>query len=487
MTDLAGMDATAQAELARAGEATPLELVEAAIARIEAINPELNAVIHTLFDQAREAAQAELPDGPFKGVPLLLKDLGPSLAGAPLHMGMRYLKERDFRGPLDGFLIEKFKRAGFVIVGKTNVPELGIPPTTEPVAYGPTLNPWDTARTPHGSSGGSAAAVASGMVPVAHANDGGGSIRIPAAANGLVGLKPTRQRISQGPLSGDFAGGLGHEGVVSRSVRDTAAVLDAVQGYMPGDPYAAPDPARPYSDEVGADPGRLKVALWTEPTIEVEVEPGPLVAVDDAAQLLESLGHAVEPLDLGPLRTMQGFESFKIRYGGGFAALLDQLGLVGGQPITAEDVEPLTWALAEFGRRHTAADFVAAISAHQTLNRVSAGMVADGGFDLVLSPTMGEPPAPLGSYDDTGPEPLAAFDRARLTACFTGPANVGGEPAISLPLHWNDEGLPIGVQLAAPFGREDVLIRVAAQLEQARPWADRRPGVWAGDRIGGAA
>ncbi len=474
--DFAGTDATAQAELVRSGEATALELVDAAIERIEALNPELNAVIHPLFEEARTAAAGDLPDGPFKGVPLLLKDLGPSLAGAPLHMGMNYLKERDFRGPLDSFLVEKLRAAGFIFVGKTNTPEVGIPPTTEPVAYGATKNPWDTTRTPHGSSGGSAAAVASGMVPIAHANDGGGSIRIPASACGLVGLKPTRQRISQGPLVGDFVGGLGHEGFVSRTVRDTAAAIDAVEGYMPGDPYAAPDPERPYIEEVGADPGKLRIGLWTEPTIDVEPDPEVVTAANEAAKLLESLGHTVEPVDTSALGMFEGYETFKARYGVGFAALLDQLGVLGGKPIEAEDVEPLTWALAEVGRAQSGKDFEAVIGQHQVLSRVMAGLM-EANADLILSPTIGEPPVPLGTYDDTGPDPLAGFERAMITGAFTAAFNITGQPAISLPLHWSPEGLPVGVQLIAPFGREDLLIRVAAQLEQAQPWADRRPPV----------
>ena len=238
------MDATAQAELVRTGEVSPAELVEEAIARIEELNPQINAVIHELFDQGRaEAASPDLPDGPFKGVPFLLKDLGAAYAGQPLHLGMKLLKEADFRAPVDTTLAQRFRAAGFVVVGKTNTPELGILPTTEPEAYGPSRNPWDTARTTGGSSGGSGAAVASGMVPIAHANDGGGSIRIPASINGLVGLKPTRQRITEGPLVGDIMTGLTAELVVSRSVRDTAAVLDAVEGPAPGDPYVAPAPA----------------------------------------------------------------------------------------------------------------------------------------------------------------------------------------------------------------------------------------------------
>src|SRR3954471_21577622 len=265
--DFAHLDATAQAELVSSGEASPTELVDAAIARVEALNPELNAVIHDLSEEGRQAAAGELPDGPFKGVPFLFKDIGAALAGQPYHLGSRVLKDVDFRIPVDTYLGARFRDAGFVTIGKTNVPELGILPTTEPVAYGPSRNPWDTSRPTGGSSGGAAAAVASGMVPVAHANDGGGSIRIPAAANGLVGLKPTRQRISEGPLIGDNMSGLTAELVVSRSVRDTAAVLEAGRGPAPGDPYVAPPPARPYTEEVGADPGQLRIGLLTEPML----------------------------------------------------------------------------------------------------------------------------------------------------------------------------------------------------------------------------
>src|SRR5918996_4337992 len=255
--DLAGLDATAQAELVRTGEATPLELVDDAIERIEALNPKLNAVIHELFEEGREAAQRELPDGPFKGVPFLLKDLGAAFAGDPLHLGMRFLKEAEFRAPLDTYLAQRFRAAGFVTLGKTNTPELGILPTTEPKAYGPSRNPWNLKHSTGGSSGGSGAAVASGMVPVAHANDGGGSIRIPASECGLVGLKPTRARVSQGPDVGEGWAGATIDGVVTRSVRDTAAALDWIGRPMPGDPYIAPPFARPLAQQVGAPVGRL--------------------------------------------------------------------------------------------------------------------------------------------------------------------------------------------------------------------------------------
>ena len=285
--DLTEMDATAQAELVRSGEASPSELVEAAIERAERLNPELNAIIHSFYDEAEQQAAGELPDGPFRGVPFLLKDLGAGLAGQPIHLGMRALKEADFRLPVDTVLGARFRDAGFVTIGKTNVPELGILPTTEPVAYGATRNPWNLEHTPGGSSGGSGAAVAAGIVPVAHANDGGGSIRIPASHNGLVGLKPTRQRTSQGPLVGDSLSGLTEELVVSRSVRDTAAILEAVHGAVPGDPYFAPPPERPYTEEVGADPGKLRIGLTVEAFVEQEVDPRVQESARSAAALLE--------------------------------------------------------------------------------------------------------------------------------------------------------------------------------------------------------
>ena len=476
---LARLDATAQAELVRSGKASPLELVDAAIERIEALNPELNAVIHPLFDQGREAASGELPDGPFKGVPFLLKDLGAAFAGDPLHMGMSFLKEAGFRAPFDTYLAQRFRDAGFVTVGKTNTPELGILPTTEPDAYGATRNPWDRSRSPGGSSGGSAAAVASGMVAVAHANDGGGSIRIPASACGLVGLKPTRQRTSAGPLAGDHMSGLSEELVVSRSVRDTAAVLDAVHGPAPGDPYVAPPPQRPYLDEASTEPGPLRVGLATRPLLDVTPDPAVVEAARDAGQLLESLGHAVEEGGPGGMEGMDVVDTFLTRWMAGQAITLDQLGAIVGREVRPEDVEPLTWALAEEGRRRSAGQYLGAVAQHQGAARAIAGWF-ESGFDLLLTPTMGEPPTPLGTFDDSGPEPLRTIQRGVQTAAFTAIFNATGQPAISLPLHWNDTGLPIGVQLIAPCGREDVLIRVAAQLERARPWADRLPPAFAG-------
>jgi amidase len=477
---LALMDATAQAELVRTGEASPAELVEAAIARVEELNPGLNAVIHPLFDEGREAAANGLPDGPFRGVPFLFKDIGAMLAGQPLHLGMKALKEIDFRAPLDSYLGQRFRDAGLVTIGKTNVPELGILPTAEPQAYGPTHNPWDTGRSSGGSSGGAAAAVASGMVPIAHANDGGGSIRIPASHCGIVGLKPTRQRISEGPITGDNMSGMTCELVVSRSVRDVAAVLDAVQGPAPGDPYVAPPPARPYVEELEADPGKLRIALATSSAARIEVEPAVVEAAREAAKLLESLGHSVEERGLTEITGGDDelIDTFMTRWMAGQASSLDQLGTVIGRELGPDDVEPLTWALAEEGRRRSAGDYLNAVGRHHLVTRaISAVFVA--GIDLLLTPATGEPAPPLGSYDDSGPDPLAAIRRAYKTAAFSGLFNATGHPAISLPLHWTDEGLPLGAQLVAPHGGEDLLIRVAAQLERARPWADRTPPVFA--------
>jgi amidase len=476
--ELARMDATAQADLVRRGEATPAELAEAAIARVEAVNDEVGAVIHPLFEEGLAAASTELPDGPFKGVPFLLKDLGAAFAGQPLHLGMQYLKDRDFRAPVDTYLAQRFRAAGLVTIGKTNAPELGILPTTEPRAYGATRNPWDLGRSAGGSSGGSAAAVAAGMVPFAHANDGGGSIRIPAANCGLVGLKPSRQRISEGPLIGDIMSGLTCELCVSHSVRDTAALLEAVHGPAPGDPYVAPPPLRSYTEEVGSDPGELRIGLWTEAMIEQAADPEVVVAARGAVKLLEGLGHTVEEPDLTMIRSIDLVQPFLVRWAAGQASILDQLGMATGNAIGPGDVEPLTWALAEIGRRHSAGEYLAAVGQHQAMSRMFAGL-HESGFDLLLSPTMGEPPPPIGSFDDSGPEPLVAFERAFLSGCFTAPFNASGQPAISLPLHWSEEGLPIGIQLVAPLGREDLLLRVASQLEQAAPWADRTPLVFA--------
>jgi amidase len=472
------LDATAQAELVRRREVTPLELVDAAIARIEKRNPELNAVITPLFDQARErAASGDLAEGPFRGVPFLVKDLLLQTQGDPHYAGTAFLKQLGWRSDHDTWLASRLRAAGFVFLGKTNVPELGPLPTTEPRAFGPTRNPWNPAHSPGGSSGGSAAAVASGMVPAAHANDGGGSIRIPASACGLVGLKPTRGRTSLGPDIGEYWAGAVAEHVVTRSVRDSAAILDAVSGVMTGDPYAAPPPARPFVAEVGSDPGRLRVGLLTRsPQAEVVTHPDCVEAARETAALLESLGHDVEEAHPEAL-----FDPELVANAGritlaGAARDLEVWGEKIGRPLTPEDVEPYTWALAQLGRTLTATQYLESVEA---VHAISRRLVAwwEEGFDLLLTPTLMQPPAELGSFESTPEDPLAP-GRVSIPYCaFTLPFNSTGQPAISLPLAWNAAGLPIGSQLAAAQGREDLLLRVAAQLEEARPWRDRWPPI----------
>src|SRR5437773_2211178 len=339
--DRAWLGATGQADRVRRRQASPVEVVEAAIARIEQTNPELNAVIIPRFEKARaEAASPALPEGPFRGVPFLLKDLICCSAGDPHHMGTRFLRDLGFIAPLDTYLAEKFRAAGFVSLGKTNTPELGTLPTTEPEAYGPSRNPWDTSRSTGGSSGGSAAAVAAGMVPAAHANDGGGSIRIPASACGLVGLKPSRGRTSLAPEFGDLNCGLVCEHVLCRSVRDTAAILDAVHGPATGDPYVAPPPERPYLEEVGRDPGRLRVGLRTAaPGGQFETHPDCVTAVEAAGTLLESLGHFVEESAPDAIDDPEYIERFIARWLAGIGFDVDYWTRKTGREVTADGVE----------------------------------------------------------------------------------------------------------------------------------------------------
>src|SRR2546429_4257748 len=378
----------------------------------------------------------------------------------------------------DTYLVAKSRAAGLVFVGRTNVPELGSLPTTEPDAYGPTRNPWDTARSSGGSSGGAAAAVAAGLVPAAHANDGGGSIRIPASECGLVGLKPSRGRISCGPGLGELLGGLATEGVLTRSVRDTAAILDVIAGPMPGDPYTAPPPARPFAAEVGAAVGKLRVGLLTRPPGgQFASHPDTVAAAEGAARLLTSLGHTVEASHPEALDDLESARHFTTMYATGMAHLLDVLGLIVGRKLGPEDVDALNWGLAEMGRC-PAEEYLAAREWIARYTRRVASWWA-GGFDLLLTPTLTAPPPPLGHFAPDPRDPLTVGIRASQLAAFTSPFNLTGQPAISLPLPWGTEGLPIGVQLVAAYGREDLLIRVAAELEAARPWADRRPPVHA--------
>jgi amidase len=472
------LDATAQAELVANGDVTPQELVEAAIARIEAENPRVNAVITTMFDKARASLDA-LPDGPFRGVPFLLKDAVAHSAGDPYHCGMQVLKDAGYVAPHDTVLVTRYRAAGFVILGKTNLPELAFSITTEPRAYGATRNPWNVDHSPGGSSGGSGAAVAAGMVAVAHGNDMGGSIRAPSSACGLVGLKPTRARNSLGPDFGDYWGLTTHEHVLTRSVRDTAAVLDATAGPAPGDPYFAPPPARPFLDEVGADPGRLRIGFRTRgPGRDDEAHPDCVAAVVNAARLLESLGHEVAAVDVPALDDAAYHETAGSLFPVFLARELDRWSAILGREIRPSELEPFNAQMAEGGRKVSGAQYLAGTEAANHYSRRLASWwnaeSPDGGWDVLVTPQLGAPPPRIG---ELGPDSdlESHLEKMGTVAQFTMPFNLTGQPAVSLPLHWNDAGLPIGVQFVAAYGREDVLLRLAAQLEAAQPWADRHP------------
>ncbi len=471
---VAFMDATAQAELVRNKEVKPIELVEGAIQRIEDLNPTLNAVIYKLYEDARETAEGDIPDGPFTGVPFLLKDLLAAYAGAPLTNGCAFLK--DFVPDHDSELVARFKRSGLITLGKTNTPEFGLTVTTEPTLFGPTRNPWDLGRTTGGSSGGSAAAVITGQVAMAHANDGGGSIRIPASCCGVFGLKPTRARNPLGPDYGDVITGLICEHVVTRSVRDSATMLDSLSGPEVGDPYAAPPPERPYAQEVGAEPGRLRIAFSTEAYTGVPVDPDCVAAVRDVAALCSQLGHEVEEtvpdVSVDPDAYSQAFLSQWTGYTGW---VIDTLAKVTGRTPTAEGFEPATWQIYERNRDEVSgADYLRGLHTLQQFTRDMGRFMVD--YDAWLTPTMAKPPVHLGSIVGTPTDnpagylvPLGEFSP------FTGLCNATGQPGMSIPLIWNSKGLPIGVHFAGRFGDEATLFRLAAQLEEARPWAHRRP------------
>jgi len=471
--DTAWLDATAQAELVRSKEVSPAELVAEAITRMEKLNPRLNAVIHELYDRARAEAAGELPDGPFRGVPFLLKDLGAELAGTPFNEGTDF--SADYISPVTQELTQRYIDAGFVICGKTNTPELGILPTAEPRRFGASRNPWNTEHSTGGSSGGSAAAVASGMVPAAHGNDGGGSIRIPASCCGLVGLKPTRGRNSLAPQYGDMMGGLVAEHVVSRSVRDSAAILDVTAGPVPGDPYWAPPRRGPsFAAAASTAPASLRIGLLTASPTGSDVHADCVAAAESAAALCESLGHKVEVADLA----VEG-DAFVGHFINQWAcsnawAIGDWETRV-GRPVEEADVEPLSWALIQLGRSVNGAQYLAAVQELQKISRQIARYFEE--IDVLLTPTLAEPPAPLGTFDSPPGEPLAGLFRAAAYVPFTPPFNVTGQPGISLPLHWNGENLPIGVQFVGRFGDEETLLSLAGQLEQASPWAARRPPV----------
>lgn len=469
-SELSWIDGMGMAELVRNKEVTPAELVEVVIERIERVNPQLNAIVTKMYDEARLSASSELPDGPFTGVPFLLKDLQAAFQGVKMTAGSRYL--RDFVPNLDSELVRRYKKAGLIVAGKTNTPEFGIMPTTEPELFGATRNPWDISRSTGGSSGGSAAAVAAGIVPVAHANDGGGSIRIPASCCGVFGLKPTRGRNPLGPHFGDVFGGLVAEHVVSRSVRDSAAMLDATSGPDLGDPYFAPAPARPFIREVGADPGKLRIAWTTKALTGVLVHQDCVAAVEETAKLCSELGHELIE-DTPQLDGNMLTQAFMCLWAAGAAWQIDSMSYAVGRGPEPDELEPLTRALVEMGREQSAPAYLMSVQILQTYGRRMAHFMQK--YDVLLTPTLAEPPLPLGTLDSTAENPMAGMRRSALFVPFTPICNGTGQPAMSVPLYWNDEGLPIGSQFIGRFGDEATLFRLAAQLETARPWAGKYP------------
>jgi amidase len=470
--DTTWLDATAQADLVRRGEVSPSELVAAAIDRIERVNPVLDAVVRTRFDLARAEAAAGGPDAPFRGVPILFKDLGCVVAGEATSFGIGPL--RDVVWPITSFLAEQFLAAGFIVLGRTNAPEFGTTVTTEARSFPPARNPWDPSRSTGGSSGGSAAAVACGMVPVAHANDGGGSIRIPASECGLVGLKPTRARVSQGPLVGEGWAGGTIDGAVTRTVRDAAAILDVISARAPGEPYYAPPLPRRLAEEVGADPGRLRIGLVDHAIGDRFLDdPQCREAVGATGRLLESLGHEVS-LSAPDAMFNEEFERhFLAIIAADTEATFQAFEMLLGRPIGDDEIEPRNAAHRQAGRTLGAVGYLHSRAWIGTWARQMASWWLD--HDLLLTPTVAARPPELGWFTAAGQE-----EESRRISSFipyTSQFNMTGQPAVSLPLHWTPDGLPVGVQLVAAYGREDLLVRVASQLEQAAPWHDRRPGV----------
>jgi len=487
-------DGLGLAELIKMGDVSAQEVCEEAISRIETFNPALNAVIQPMFDRALQAIDAGLPDGPFRGVPFLLKDLVAAYAGVPLTAGSKAY--RNYIPVQDSELVVRFKKAGLVILGKTNCPEFGLLGVTEPELHGPTRNPWNIGHTPGGSSGGSAAAVAAGMTPLASGGDGGGSIRIPSSHCGLFGLKPTRGRNPTGPVYGALWQGAVVEHILSRSVRDSAAVLDATCGADAGAPYIIPAPERPYLEEAKREPGALKIALNTRSHIDTEVHPECVQAVREAARLLESLGHTVE--EARPDLDGQALaKSYLTMYFGEMAADIEALTPILGRKATRHDVESLTWTLGLMGRTFSAGHFVRSMREWDIAAREMGRFHQR--YDLYMTPTVAYPPVRIGELNPKPAERVAMnvinalglgkllqlsgiTDKLAIESLsrtpFTQLANFTGQPAMSVPLHWTADGLPCGVQFIGRFGDEATLFRLAAQLEGAKPWFDRRPPLW---------
>jgi amidase len=471
-SDLMFRPAIELAGMVRSGEVSARELVECSLERIEELNPTLNAFVDVDAERALASAEkiGQDDERPFAGVPVAIKNNRP-VEGLRLTYGCSLMAENlcDY----DHNITRRLKQAGFVIVGTTTLPEYGILPTTEARLFGPTRNPWDLERTPGGSSGGAAAAVAAGIVPVAHGNDGGGSVRIPAACCGLVGLKPSRGRISAAPELGDSS--LGIDGMLTRTVADTAAILDVLAGYEPGDATWAPPPAEPFADAAVREPRALRIAATTLPPIpDAVVDPACAVAVTDAAELLRSLGHEVE--EVTPPWQIEGLsELFGAVFSTHIALSIAYSGMVAGREPTAEDMEPMSWAIFSMVKKLGAVESIAATVQLQSHTRRLVSFLEP--YDALLTPALAERPLPLGTLDTAAPEPMSTFTRSGLFTPFTPVFNASGQPGISLPLYEGDDGLPLGVQIVGRPAGEGALLALATQLEEARPWAQRRAPV----------
>ena len=471
--EYAEYDGLGLAELVRRREVSPAEVLDAAIERVERHNARLNAVVHRAYDGARRAAAGALPDGPFRGVPFLLKDLNLDAAGMPRTDGSVALRDRI--PAEDAELVRRHRAAGLVIFGKTNTPEFGITGTTEGRLFGACRNPWNPEHIAGGSSGGSAAAVASGMVPLAHASDGMGSIRIPASCCGLFGLKISRDRNPWWPEDVMRALPLSVHHCVSRTVRDSAALLDATGFAEPRAPWAPPPKHRPYLDELAASPQRLRVAFSAERPDGRPLHPEVKSAVDDAAHLVETLGHAVEERPL-PINQMLLYVALSPVASANMAAAVAEISERLGRELREDELEPLTWSIVRSGRGVSGVQALRGMRWLARLVREVAAFFEE--VDVYLTPAMATPPPQIGHIDPLGPDPALLHQRQAESFPFTAPFNMTGQPAMSVPLAWSADGLPIGMQFAARYGDEATLFRLAAQLEQARPWRQRRPPIW---------
>jgi amidase len=471
-SDLMFRGASELAGMVRSGEISARELVQTSLERIEELNPMLNAFVQVDAEGALATADGIAPgdERPFAGVPIAIKNNRP-VKGLRLTYGCSLMA--DHVAPYDHNITRRVRDAGFVIVGTTTLPEYGILPVSEARIFGPTRNPWDLQRTPGGSSGGAAAAVAAGLVPVAHGNDGGGSIRIPAACCGLVGLKPARGRISPAPELGDSS--LGIDGVLTRGVADTAAILDVLAGYEPGDATWAPPPSQPFAESAIAAPGKLRIAATTLPPVpEAEVDPMAARAVGDAAELLRSLGHEVEEVD-PPWQDDAVRELFGVVFSSHIALSIAYSGRVAGREPTAEDMEAMSWAIFSMVQKLGAIQYMGAEVALQAFARRLVSFLQP--YDALLTPALAERPLALGTLDPDAPDPMATFRRSGLFTPFTPVFNATGQPGISLPLYEGEDGLPLGVQIIGRPAGEAQLLALAAQLESACPWAARRPAL----------